>query len=462
MTLALAGAELMPHAAPSPSFRAILSGVVRQSRLVAVLIAGVACGSSPSPPPAVTTPAPEKSDARSTPSSALHAEDTDVETGRADEPPVAAQLVPVPRPFAADAVVTLPAADPAPVTLFEDERTTIRRTMADFVAATGRPVVPIDELLRIEVAARRGQLVLEDNVQCRAPLSMDEVVERYYDVGPHAQPRLNCEDGCRLELAIGAWGAAPGRRFRSSVFADGHRIQAWKNARLLPRTDNQDGRSKRVPLITRAHPPPIALGRVHATGPWTVAPTSDEIAAQARQLRQCAAADPHAAVRYRILLAVAASGRVTRCAADVVSSSAATTASPSCVCDALRETTFRRGRAGRRVRLQARDRSAFVSGRSAVEVVQGGTESWIARITAAGVVRRCLAEHPPSADITVTAALELDRDGAVAEVKVFGPIVDPPTMAWARCLIDHLDDVPLPCRPPGIDVLHVRFVADVG
>jgi hypothetical protein len=54
--------------------------------------------------------------------------------------------------------------------------------------------------------------------------------------------------------------------------------------------------------------------------------------------------------------------------------------------------------------------------------------------------------------------LSLALDGAVDDVRIEGEITTPASIGLASCLVQELRLVPLPCRPPGVDALHVSLV----
>jgi hypothetical protein len=120
---------------------------------------------------------------------------------------------------------------------------------------------------------------------------------------------------------------------------------------------------------------------------------------------------------------------------------------------------FEPAAAGRRLRVEAVDDGGF--GRNArLELVQPGTETWVTRLQEAPALARCIDANPLPGSLTARVILALSPDGAVDDVHILGEITTPASMGLASCLVHELRLVPLPCRPPGIDALHLSLLVN--
>jgi hypothetical protein len=194
-------------------------------------------------------------------------------------------------------------------------------------------------------------------------------------------------------------------------------------------------------------------------GPWGEEPLeSAPFDALEGMVAGCAHPDPLVGFRWQLRVSVDRQGRVTRCTADSDHSLARAAAAP-CLCGAVETIAFPAGAAGRRLRVEAVDDGGF--GTSArLERVQAGTETWVRRFEEAPALTRCLSAHPLPGKLSARVILALAPDGAVEDVRIEGDITTTPAMGLASCLVQELRQVPLPCRPPGVDALHLSLVVN--
>jgi hypothetical protein len=103
------------------------------------------------------------------------------------------------------------------------------------------------------------------------------------------------------------------------------------------------------------------------------------------------------------------------------------------------------------------DEGGFRGSQAAFELLQPGTEPWLRRLDEAPALSRCLAADTPP-ELTATVTLALAPDGGVQDVRIDGGVTTAPTIRFARCMVQELRLVPLPCRPPGVEALQLRLV----
>ncbi|MEX1361930.1 MAG: hypothetical protein AB1Z98_02325 [Nannocystaceae bacterium] len=355
-------------------------------------------------------------------------------------------------PFSPKALLLRPVEDDSPVVLFADEKDRVRRRVAQQLAARGRRVAPVAELERIEAAAAEGRLVLEGDLQCRAPLSFEELRSRYFPQQPSVWTGASCFDSCTLTASISSegdddavWAYTSGRVTRP------HEPRSWTKVRLRPTTGVLGGIGGGM---ISSHPPPIMFGLPSGIGPWKSPPDGARL--QQARVDGCANPDPGPHIEYEIRMAVAADGTIDRCEASTGRPGSGHDRS-RCLCQGLADLRYEPGPPGRRLRVSATDsgRAQFPS--LVVLPLQPGTEAWAQRLQEAAIVDGCSLEHPPGTGFQATAVLALAPDGGVQGVEIYGPIETPETMRFSTCLVRELAKVPLPCAPPGIDVLQVTI-----
>lgn len=377
--------------------------------------------------------------------------------GAPPAPPPPQALVPIELPFPPQAFVIRPLHEQPPVVLFPDEADAVRRRVAKALVARGHEVVPVTELERIEAAAAAGRLVLEGDQQCRAPLLPDELVARYFASRPYVELDAACFDSCQLKVDL----RDPAREdfavgYVSRTVAKPHDPKAWL---AVAGRLHESGAWGMVGLgmTGMSHPPPVRFEFPQGIGPWGKSPIEEaSLQAAERRAAGCAHPAPELGFRYTLRASVSAAGDVSRC----VATSDHTMARPldaACLCDALGALALPPGHAGRRFRVTAVDEGGFRGPQAAFERLQPGTEPWLRRLDEAPALARCLAADTPPA-LTATVTLALAPDGGVQDVRIDGDITTPPTIRFARCMVQELRLVPLPCRPPGVDALQLRLV----
>lgn len=372
-----------------------------------------------------------------------------------EPPPPLDVLTPIPAPFPADAlVVSLPVDGPF-ATLFPEELTALRRRVATWLVARGHPIIPIAELERIEAAAAAGILALEHDQRCVTPPSRAELDRRAFAAQPHAAIQAACDfDGhCMLQV--------------DTIDAKGNHLEGFSSARVRRPEDPAawlsavdtlgDLRFGAIGLgmFGTGHPPPIQFQNPEAVGAWRRAPTLETFTAVEGIAAGCAHPDPIVGMSWTLRAAVDRTGALSRCTAESDSPSARP-ADGECLCRTVAGIDFGAGKPGRRMRVAAVDHDSLTTSPS-FAVVQPGTDDWIVRLHEGGVVQRCVTSTqvaPPPGGLDV--ALTLLPDGTIDDVRIDGALTQQDHMRLARCVVQALPAVALPCAPPGIRTLHAR------
>jgi hypothetical protein len=418
-----------------PSERAIAQGGVARP----VEAASREAASEPTPPPAVE-PSPEP-------------EPTPPE-------PAPQTIVPIATSFPASALVMKPVHDPSPVVLFPDERAAMRLRAGEVLTAQRVELVPVPELERIEAAAAAGRLVLEGDQRCRAPLSPEEVAARYFPGRPRLTVVAECYiDDCQLRVTVDDPPKYEDMRaWVSPKVTRPHDPKAWLGAASRLRATDSMGVGG-LGLFGTSHSPPVQFFSPDGVGPWARGqPEEAPFSALEGTVASCAHPDPLVGFMWQVRASVDRRGTVTRCAAEAEHSMVHATGA-ECLCAAVETIAFPAGSAGRRLRVEALDDGG--SGRNArLELVQPGTEAWVTRLQDAPALARCIDANPQPGMLAARVILALAPDGAVETVRVDGDITTPARMSFASCLVQELRTVPLPCRPPGIDALHLSLVVN--
>jgi hypothetical protein len=365
--------------------------------------------------------------------------------------------VPIELPFSSTAVFVTSVDDQDPVILFPDEGEAIRRRVVARLAALGREVVPYEQIERIEAAAARGRLVLEDDRACRAPLTRGEVAERYFADAIEASPRTSCFDDCRLQVSIEIPGD-PEASIELSSKTIRHRTdpRAWATA-----ADSLANRGVAVGiiglgLIGTSHPPPIMFGSPHPFGPWSRPPDGTVLGRVSEDVNACAHPHPRVGFTWKVRLAVADSGRIARCLASS-DHTQARSQDAECLCGVIETIRYPAGRPGRRLRVDAIDDGGFRPDDRGFRSLQARTETWATRLNEAPALDVCEARGIAPTTKGITVVLDLKPDGSITGVEVRGDITTPESMAWATCLTEELPAIPLPCTPPGVQQLHLAY-----
>lgn len=361
--------------------------------------------------------------------------------------------------FSTGALVMKPVHDASPVVLFPDERAAMRRRAGEVLTAQRVELVPVPELERIEAAAAAGRLVLEGDQRCRAPLSPDEVAARYFPGRPRLSVAAECFDDCRLRVTVDDPPKYEDMRaWESPKVTRSHDPKAWLGAASRLRATDAMGIGG-LGLFGTSHAPPVQFFAPVGVGPWAEGqPEEAPFGALEGTVASCAHPDPLVGLMWQVRASVDRRGTVTRCAAEAEHSQAHA-AGAECLCAAVETIAFPAAAAGRRLRVQALDDGG--SGRNArLELVQPGTEAWATRLRDAPALARCIDANPQPGMLAARVILALAPDGAVETVRIHGDITTPASMSLASCLVQELRTVPLPCRPPGIDALHLSLVVN--
>ncbi|HWB73608.1 MAG TPA: hypothetical protein VG755_01610 [Nannocystaceae bacterium] len=336
--------------------------------------------------------------------------------------------------------------------LFREELAQLRHAVAVELARRKIATIPIAELERIEAAAAKGTLVLENDQRCVSPLSRDEVHARYFATNRQVAIDAACFDGCRLTVAIP--GTPDDVYLTSRVVKQPEDPKRW-SAAALTLTDELMGVGG-LGLAGTSHAPPVRFGSPSWVGPWRTPPTDAQLSALDPKASACAHPDPMIGLVYALRATVDARGRVTRCDAESTAPFARE-ADAACLCGVLRELRFASGSSKRRVWVEAIDDGGTPFHSESLKLLQPGTEPWIDRLKASLALERCAASHAPPTHLDAIVSMQLAADGAVQDVRIDGDVRDAATMQWAQCVVTELHLVPLPCRPPGIDVLRARL-----
>ena len=420
----------------------------------AVLLLALACVPARSP----TSPQPRGEPVASTP---VITPSRDEPAPPAKEPPAVAPpreqaVVPIDTGLGRDPIVDWPIAtamsgQASPV-LFDDELAQLRRAVATELARRKIATIPIAELERIEAAAAKRTLVLENDQRCVAPLSRAEVRARYFTANREVKIEASCFDQCRLTVTVP--GTPDDAYFTSRAVKHPEDPKRWSAAaRTL--SDEIFGVGG-LGLSGMSHAPPVRFGSPSWVGPWRTPPTDAQLSALDEKATACAHPDPMIGLTYALRATVDARGHIDRCEAESAAPFARE-ADAACLCGVLRELRFAAGSGKRRLWVEAIDDGGTPFHSESLKLLQPGTEPWIERLKAALALERCAASHAVPAKLDAIVSLRLAVDGAVEDVRIDGDVRDASTMQWAQCVVGELHLVPLPCRPPGIDVLRARL-----
>lgn len=373
-----------------------------------------------------------------------------------EPPPPLDVLTPIPTPFPADALVLSLPFDGPIATLFPEELTALRRRVATWLVAHGHPIIPIAELERIEAAATAGTLALEQDQRCRAPLSRAELDRRAFAAHPHAAIQASCDDEGHCALQVDTLDAKGNllEGFSSTVVRRPEDPAAW--LRAVDTLGELRLGSIGLGLFGTSHRPPIQFQTPEAVGPWRRAPALETFTAIEGPAAGCAHPDPILGMSWTLRAAVDRTGALSRCTAESDSPSARVP-DGDCLCRTIAAIDFGAGKAGRRVRVVADDDDSL-SANPGFALVQPGTDAWISRLYESGVLHRCMTSTqvaPPPGGLDV--ALHLLPDGTIDDVRIDGALTQQDPMRLARCLVQSLPAVALPCAPPGIRTLHARI-----
>ncbi|MGH1346435.1 MAG: hypothetical protein ACRBN8_33020 [Nannocystales bacterium] len=311
------------------------------------------------------------------------------------QPPEPMVWMDVPLPYSPDAVVVRPVVDRYQVVFFPDEAAAVRRSVAKELQRLGYEVVPIPELERIESAAARGRLTLEDERECQVPLTPSEVRARYFDSFPQAHVYAECTvmpdsqptdaPECRLSVLVGRDGVFP--QFVSAPIRDVHDPEAWTRAPLSREGESVPGG---VPWGVEGTPAVgLIVSRVIAVGPWKRSPGGRTADALGEGGSRCLHPDPRMSLHWQVSAAIDKRGAVERCTARS-SGLGARAEDGDCLCQQLEAVNLGRGRPGRRLRASAWDPGLTSIRWRRLEPIQPGTRAWIRRISESPEVLACM------------------------------------------------------------------------
>lgn len=338
--------------------------------------------------------------------------------------------------------------------LFDDEMSALRDTIGKTLVKRGIAVVPMVELEAVESAAASGVLLLEDNRRCAVGLTREDVRARYLADRPRVYVDATCFEECRLTVRIETPGAEDAY-FASKAIAKPELPAQWiaAAARLSDDVYGYGG----LGLSGASHNPDVFFETPAWIGPWSrVVPTSDRFDALEPSVQGCGSADALLDLRYIVRVAVAPSGAVERCAAEEASDTPATR-ERQCLCDAVSTMRFGRGKAHRRLRIDAVDTGFGGSGVPETTALQPGTDPWVNRLLASTMFERCSSTDPLPKNLDAVLSMRVDPAGVVDDVRIDGGVNTAAAMRWAQCVVGEAATVSLPCAPPGIDRLRIRL-----
>lgn len=373
-------------------------------------------------------------------------------------PPRAPELsvVPIDAGLGSDPIVGWPidtaiSGQASPV-LFLDERAALRRAVATELARRKLATIPIAELERIEDAAAKGTLVLENDQRCASPLSRAEVRARYFAANREVRIEAACFDECRITVTVP--GSPDDVYLTSRPVKHPEDPRRWTAAaRTL--SDELYGIGG-LGLSGMSHAPPVRFGAPSWVGPWRTPPTDVQLSALDQKATACAHPDPTIGLTYALRATVDARGHIDRCEAESAAPFARD-ADAACLCGVLHELRFPAGSNKRRMWVEAIDDGGTPFLADSLQLLQPGTEPWLDRLKASLALERCTASHPTPARLDAIVSVQLATSGAIEDVRIDGELQDAVAMQWAQCVVAELHRVPLPCRPPGIDVLRARL-----
>ncbi|MFO0636588.1 MAG: hypothetical protein U0168_27470 [Nannocystaceae bacterium] len=343
------------------------------------------------------------------------------------------------------------------VVLFDDEKRALRRAVAKRLAKHGVAVVPLDLLERVEAAAARGQLALEDDTQCVTPPTRDEIHNRDFPTNPRVSIEASCLDACRLTVVVDPSGENP-QYFESRTVSHPEDPAAWVAA-AATLGDNLTGVGG-LGIGGTSHAPPIRFDTPGWVGPWPAKTNAETLHAMFQALEPeatpCASVDPFVSLTWELRLRVDAHGRTARCSATS-SDPAASSPAAQCLCDVMARASFGKGSSKRRLRLDAIDEGGFASPGVEFSQRQPGTEPWVERVRRSGATVTCAQTAAPPAGLDATLAMTLAPSGRIDDVRIDGDIREIAAMQWAQCMVDQLRTLQLPCAPPGIEILRMRL-----
>ncbi len=371
----------------------------------------------------------------------------------------------VPLPYPPEAIVVRRVPDISPVVLFADEAAALRRRVADQLVALGYEVVPIEDLEQIESSAAQGRLPLEGDLQCQVPLTPSEVGARYFTSYPQAHIDTTCTPGsdakpgpsdCRLSVLVGRAGVVP--RFVSPPIRDAHDPSAWARVSLQRNGESVPGGI--IGGVEGGTDIGLRFDGISEVGPWKQSPREAIADALIRDRFRCVHPDPRVSAHWELSVAVDRTGTVERCAASSADLPARAQ-DGDCLCQQLETVSLGRGKPGRRLRAYVRDPGLSSMSWRRLEPVQPRTQAWIQRLGESPEARACLhSAHRVQTPWHGRAVLELSPSGEVQALEMFGEISTTETVDLAQCLVRAFESVALPCRPPGIETLHVAIELD--
>ncbi len=256
------------------------------------------------------------------------------------------------------------------VALFPDELQRLQQAVhAALTAKLAAPLLPLDETLRLTRLHHEGRL-REDAPRCavrptftallgdRAAKTALASVTPTHDCAPSAPRTLDCRFEYSLDVVVrGVRG--PARDGRRPVVADlaapvraPQRADAWAAAARALRPVRRDPAGGGFVSMGVAPSVRVVLTRMALVGPWPDDQQRQRDAIEAAQDALNACHVPDLDLSYRSYLALTPSGQIARCVTQADAGLTGLSAQQACLCHALEQVAFGKGRAGRRAVLQ--------------------------------------------------------------------------------------------------------------
>jgi hypothetical protein len=350
--------------------------------------------------------------------------------------------------------------------LFPDELAVLRRMAFDFLA--GRPelggVVPLEELDRLQAAAREGRVV-EGGPVCAAPTPLWSLLRDRYGNPPRARVTADCHARpCELRVTVeqpppreGVWKTLASWE---AAVDDPLSIQAWRAAfaALAPPPPPSPG-TMVMGVMSRgaAEPRLVTVDHLAAFGAWSgataVTPTPQVFVGVQGALDACHVAGGSYGATEQGSLSIAPSGVVDRCALYLRDEDPALVARnprrETCLCAALSNVAFGAAVGPRRLAVSFMNRPTPAEARGGrvygarFDAVKTDAP-WDVRpyiAASAGALGHCRAASGARGIVRVPVRLRVDGGGRVVDASA-------ETDASIRgCVEEALRRTPFPCPP---------------
>lgn len=317
--------------------------------------------------------------------------------------------------------------------LFADERGAVRDAVGSFLH--DQHVLRLKAVPRAELdaalAVAAGSRIDPSGPVCEAVPNVLSLVRRRFPDALIAFTHASCEeDGCALSVSVdrptaqGALRGPPVARWRASVTASGD-VGGWVAAvRTLSVPQPESGGVLGMLAETRGPTPRVTVLHTRGTGTWSTQPTVASFASAQTALDACHVRGSSFG-NDDLLLAVDASGAITRCEAPA-RDSFNEGARLRCLCDAVRGVSFGAGAADRRVfaAVMNEPESGVQSGERCVRASVDAITSDDAHVTEAGIgdvtdaVARCAADAQITGPTRIPVTITVSGTGHVTDVVV--------------------------------------------